>query len=362
MTYLFLLLFAGVLIALEVYSKRNFGKGLNARLTLGSAAAEPDEPFSVCLETENRRPLPVLFVRLSLPVPLELALKTEGTPVRIREQRLLESLVGKSAEETLYLMPRQKFSRRLQASLPARGRYVFTSLSLTTGDFLGLEEDIRKIPIFEEIVIYPKRDDCPALTDAFGNYLGDVSVRRFILSDPILTVGFREYTGREPMKDISWPRSLRDGTLMVKEYDHTAELNVMVILNIDNADIQTAEKCFSVTRSGCEWLENNRVRYSFLSNANTGSAAGSWSFLPDGLGAQHLGALLEGLGRAPLPGVRCRAEELFRDVLKHNDRCKGYVLITPALGERELGALRALESTAGQKVLTVTVDREGVCS
>ena len=53
------------------------------------------------------------------------------------------------------------------------------------------------------------RDWADSSADVLSGFLGDVSVRRFIYEDPVLTTGFREYTGREPMKHISWTQSAR---------------------------------------------------------------------------------------------------------------------------------------------------------
>ncbi len=67
-----------------------------------------------------------------------------------------------------------------------------------------------------------------------GGVIGDISVNRFIFEDPMLTVGFSEYTGREPMRDISWTQSARLGRMMVKNYDHTVDLSVTILLNVQS--------------------------------------------------------------------------------------------------------------------------------
>ena len=359
MTLLFLLLLLAVLVALEVYSKHHYGEGLFLRARFDTALAEPDEPFHLLLEAENTRRLPVLFARLRVPLPPAMAVK-KGS-LRLKEQRLLDTVTARTAERTVFLLPRERRTESCTVSLPARGRYIISSLSLTAGDFMGLREETVSFSAMEEVVVLPKRTDSPSLDSALGNFLGERSVRRFILPDPVLTVGFHEYTGREPMKDIAWKRTLRDGQLMVKEYDYTAEPGVAVILNIDGADTETAEQCFSLTRGVCEWLEKRRVRYSFITNASTGSRTGLWSYLEDGLGRQHLYTVLEGLGRAPLPSLRCPALRLFDEAARKNDRHKGFVVITPPLASSGEAALRAAEAKAGQPSLVLSAGKEGLC-
>src|SRR5699024_304525 len=82
---------------------------------------------------------------------------------------------------------------------------------------------------------------------------GDLSVRRLLYEEPVLTVGVREYTGREPMKMISWKQSARRGSWMVNQYDYTTEASVMVLLNLDSPMLteERAEWCFSAARTVC---------------------------------------------------------------------------------------------------------------
>lgn len=355
MTPLFLFLLAAVLAGFEIYSKRHMGKGFCVDIEFDKVLAETDEPVQMTVSIVNKRRLPVLFARFSISLPLAVSVKQEGRAV-IGEETVLDRPVGRVLSETFYLMPRQTLKKTYTLSLSARGRYLFSSATLTTGDFLGTSEEASAFSFFRETVAMPKRADCPAPDNAFGNFLGEISVRRFILPDPVLTAGFREYTGRESMKEISWPRTLREGRLMVKEFDHTAELSVAVILNIENADAATVEKCFSVTRSVCEWLENKGVRYSFCSNAYTANATGSWSFLEDGHGHRHLYTILEGLGRAPQQSVRCTFRELVGQAALHNDSQKGFIVITPAGDGSAQKEILLLERRLGQTVLTVPVE------
>lgn len=359
MTLTFLILLAAVFAALQFMSVKKGCRGLTCSRRPDTPLVETGEPFRLVSRVVNTRRLPILFVRLSEPVPYTLCVEGENPPVR--EQTVLGTLATRSVERTLFLMPHETWEGTLTVSVPARGRYVFTSSNLTAGDFLGLRENTKTFSYLEEAVALPERAAVPGLDGAFGNFLGDVSVRRFILSDPVLTAGYHEYTGREPMKDVSWPRTLQSGTLMVKEYDHTAELSVMVLLNIDGASQEAAEKCFSVTRSALEDLTKRGVSFSFCSNAHTGSRAGLWEYLEDGTGRVHLYTALEGLGRAPLPGLRCPFKTLLQEAQTRNSRSKGYVLITPPLSPSEKRLIEAVKSRTSLPVLVIPVTEEGAC-
>ena len=56
-------------------------------------------------------------------------------------------------------------------------------------------------------------------------------MNRFIMEDPVLRLGYRDYTGREPIKQISWTQTARMGRMMVSCQDYTVERTVTVMLN-----------------------------------------------------------------------------------------------------------------------------------
>ena len=197
------------------------------------------------------------------------------------------------------------------------------------------------------MVVAPREAEDQRLTDVLSGFLGDVSVRRFIHEDPVLTTGFREYTGREPMKQISWTQSARGRGLVVKNFDHTAEPRVSVLLNADtqagNRE-ELLEKCCSMARTVCRILEEQGVPYDFATNADLAGAIGGGSReVGEGLGASHFTAVLDCLGRI----VCRRAFSGERLLAKSADTAltRGRILITPSddfAGSQALERLRGL--------------------
>lgn len=308
---------------------------------------EPGQPFTITTALTNRRRLPVAFLRLEEQLPPSLAIKGEGLDLRPKSDSLLLC-------STVFLMPKEILSRKITACLPERGRYIFRGALIYAGDFLGLQERGRQFRQTEEIVVYPAAAKNQVLPQVLGSFLGDQSVRRFILEDPILTLGFREYTGHEPQRSISWPQSLAKGRLMVKQYDYTQDLSVTVLLNTDCGiknyrDPQLIEEAFSLARSVCENLEAKKIRYSFLTNATTAGAMGQWSFLPAGLGRQHFYTIMEGLGRATYDH-REPCSSLLKRAERRGDQGQAHILITPRQSPRLLAMVKRLEALSGGKV------------
>ena len=260
---------------------------------------------------------------------------------------------------TCYLWPRQRLERRIRASLPSRGRHFLRGAGLAGGDFFGLRENHEQISLMREIVVLPRRsENRPELREMLGGWLGDRSVNRFIMEDPVLTLGFREYTGREPQKSISWPASVRSGRLMVKKYDYTIEQTVTVLLNVEcdeegrRPDAGRIEECFSMARTVCEELEERGIQYSFLTNATAAGAVGLWSGIYDGLGDSHLFAILEGLGRATY--LRAETfEETLQRAIRRTAQGRCHILITPREAHFYSYSLSRLRELSGQEILTL---------
>ena len=115
------------------------------------------------------------------------------------------------------------------------------------------------------------------LRELLGSFLGDYSVQRYLYEDPVMTAGYREYTGREPMKQISWKQSAHSMGLMVREYDHTVEPVLTLLLNVETAQERkepVLETCYSLARTVCQELEDKGIKYVFCTNAAQAGAVG----------------------------------------------------------------------------------------
>lgn len=311
--------------------------------------AEPDEPVTLRTQIDNHGLLPVLYFRLLTTLPAGAVL--HGDPQWVQDHvraRPLETCV----EEIGSLLPRRRRVSTLRVSLPKRGWYPMGSAAVCVGDFLGLREVVRREEARSEVVVIPRLTETPALLRTLGGFLGDVSVRRFILEDPILTAGFREYTGREPMKNISWPQSARSGRLLVKQFDYTTDWNVTVLLNTFGGTAADLEQCYCLTRTVCQVLERKGIPYAFATNGDLSGPMGFLSHLAEGLGPQHLNTILYGLGRAK---GRCRFSfgELAAQVLRDRRTGKSFILITPSLTASGQRTAEQLRSASGSLCLLV---------
>lgn len=328
------LLIGVVLVALlQLFVPERAMEHLDADRYPESLLAEPGEPLTVQVEVKNnsRRLFPFVAVAMRIPFAQESAV-----------------------EDSFWLGPRKARTSQFPVTIPKRGRYVLEDMRLRCGDFLGMKEYIRTCGSYREIIVAPKALPTARLDVLMGGFLGDVSVNRFILEDPVLTLGYREYTGTEPMKRISWAQSARHGNLMVKKNDFTVEPSVSILLNVQTdleRPAEALEACYSLARTLCQILENRGVRYSFTSNGqllgykDTGAGVA-------GLGQRHFSAILETLGRSagsaavPLP-------LMLEKELQRPESC-GRILITPGGSEADSRLLARLRENGPLTVLKGT--------
>ena len=350
MIWLFLVCLGCLVAALE----RNWASWALDRLTYSFSCdtllAEPGQPVTLSSTVENRSRMPILYVQLLEYLPAAATLlEDEAWMAEHVRARPLEVCV----EDASSLLPRRRRTSRTRFSLPQRGWYRLGGVTLSAGDFLGLRESLRREAATGEVVVIPSRCADPGILQTLGGFLGDISVRRFILEDPILTVGFREYTGREPMKAISWPQSARAGQLLVKQYDYTVDVTATVLLNAEGGGRGQLEQCYRLTRTVCEALEAKGIPYDFRTNGDLTGPVDFLSWVSEGLGRQHLNTILYGLGRA---NCRCRGslEQLVQKCLLQPRPGQSYIVVTPPLSPRGSQLLERLRAASGGSVCVLT--------
>jgi len=323
--FIFAIFLIILVLILQQHSNQETLQGLDAQLTCDKRLVEIDEDFFINIELENRkfRILPFLKLRIYLPSGFAFPKLKKGNISKA-------TAGGQELILTTWLLPKQKLKMNIPCILTKRGRYFTNGMQICSGDFLGLKESSNRYDDFVELVCLPKEKSLPQKIENTGGFLGEISVKRFIFEDPTLTIGFREYTGREAMKRISWTRSAKAGHLMVKEMDYTQETSVMVVLNIDSDGInrdENIENAYSLARYVCHLLEEQRMNYAFSCNAISMGNLKSWKYVSEGLGKTHFGFILEGLGRAGY-AKNCDFKSLLNESVKRACGSFGVIFIT----------------------------------
>ncbi len=342
-----LILFALILFLVERYYLQNGLSRIYYDVSVSQALLEPEEEFIIRSTIENHKPLflPYLSMEESLPYEIQISeteqVDRDSTGLQVftnTTSAQYEQIRNAYLKSSFYLMPNQKFTREVRASLPCRGRFLFRGCNLHGGDFLGLSDSDRSFPTTREVVVMPKRAPIPDIGRLVGDFLGDLSVNRFIFEDPMLTIGFSEYTGREPLRDIL--------------------LNVQSA-NPNSDDDQAVETCISMVRSLCETLEEQHIKYSFLTNAIPVGMIGGTDEIEQGNGNRHFFAMMEMLGRLTSIGAKPFSNTILR-ACRTSEQGRHHILVTPDWNPEWAEPMRLLKKLSDGHILTLTPEQAGL--
>ena len=339
-----------VALALQRLSLRNAGDHRNIRYECKPSvrACEPGDVFLVHSNVANLglRPSPSIRIEERFPQSLNV-LEAEQFNVRtfVSGYRIFYS--------TVLLGGHQQIRRSLRASIPQRGEYRFSYADFCAGDFLGCREYNYRMD----------NDSRRAYIAAEGTdpTYGARPLRRAIqrlLEDPISVCGYRDYTGREPMRQISWKQSAARGSLIVKQFDPVWQHSVLIALDTQlhgdfDEYIAQQEYCFSLARTVCEQLEQRGVGYQLVTNAVIREGLSGFSS-SGGMGGAFR-KILYALGGARLGSV-ASVDELMHAVCHGAERCEMIVLISTHGEKRVESALGMARGTGCGRIVTLFAD------
>ncbi len=324
------------LIALEVLSLTLNEKHVAFRCELDMSLTEPDEVATLTYRVRNTAFWPIMFVGFSFLLNDEVEMREDEEWLRRHSGG---GLFGGMYSFDACLMPHRALKGCVHISFKTRGRRLPGKVYLETGDFLGFRTKVLSFDIPGSVVCTARALDEPPLSDALGGFLGDVSVRRFIMEDPSLILGYRDYTGAEPLKSISWLQTAKTGRLTVKNHDFTVDNDAAVLLDMELCSAATAERCLSLVRTVCDRLEEARIPYSVHSN-------GDLFELEKGAGRRHNFELQRRVGVSKF--VK------YRDFAAVAERCAGrgfgrigFIIVTPLASCPDRALEARLESISG---------------
>lgn len=174
-----------------------------------------------------------------------------------------------------YLRPYRQITRRHQITCSRRGLYRLDSVTMTTGDPLGMGANVKQFPLDLELLVYPKVIELEELPLPNHSWIGQLAVRRWIVEDPFLTSGTTEYRPGDRLSSINWKATARTGTMQVHKRDFTADHRLMICLNIEDSDSmwrtvtdpERIELGISYAASIAAYTLKYRIETGFLSNA-----------------------------------------------------------------------------------------------
>ena len=210
-------------------------KGLKFVRTISEDTAYVGDQIAVKVESYNYKILPIPWIRYTEDIPHHMLV--HGPQLDITKTKLNNDLITVTS-----LFSFQKITRRYNVEPTQRGDYFFKDVVLEIGDFFGAHKRSEKIEAPHRLVVYPKVYPLSKLLKIDDNPQGEVSVKRWIIPDPIDVVGVRRYSGQEPFNMIDWKATAKTNDLQVRQYDFHADPSIMILLSLQTNEVEWFER------------------------------------------------------------------------------------------------------------------------
>ncbi|MDX1431663.1 MAG: DUF58 domain-containing protein [Gammaproteobacteria bacterium] len=255
------------------------------------------ETFVLTIVIENRKPLPLPWLRVTVPVRSGLVVLDEDVQTR-------PYMGGTEVELLTSLGPYDRVTTRLRLRAVARGCYPLEAVTLSSGDLFGFYGTRRETPpAADALLACPRTVPLPELALPSIRPLGDAAGRRRLSQDPDRPNGVREYRTGDPVKHIDWKTTARRAQPFVRTHDPSVAHHVVIALECDpvlvwrwGAQAETLEACVVLAASVAEHALALGYRVGLVAN---GIPAGlrARAVVPPGRGPAQWPELMDALAR-----------------------------------------------------------------
>jgi uncharacterized protein (DUF58 family) len=188
--------------------------------------AFPGEKFPVRIEIENKKLLPLSWLRVEDPWPKAVGPEDEDilAPSHVQDQGFLThafSLRWYERSRRTYMLLYRK-----------RGIYKIGPSRLESGDLFGLYEQSQHGTEKEQLTVFPQVLPISELELPPENPFGEQRSRRRLFEDLNRPMGVRDFHPEDEFRRVHWPATARVGELQVKVFQPTSAQVMVVCLNV----------------------------------------------------------------------------------------------------------------------------------
>lgn len=334
-----------VVIGMQSYIYAKWGLSqITYTRSFSEVAVFQGEEIEMIDEISNKKLLPVPWLRLESKINAELAFKQQSTSDN--------EIDHGGFHRTLFsLMPYQKVRRRQHLTCTKRGFYHFENVALSTGDIFGFDEISKNVQSSATIIVYPQLLPLDTIPLPAHSWLGDIIVRRWIIEDPFLTAGVRDYSNGDPLNAINWKATARTNHLQVTKRDFSADHYLMIYINFNQTgdiwfpivDQQLVEESLSYAASIAEYSISKGISTGFGCNSYIGQKTNNTIRIEPENSKQQLTYLFETMAKLELDANKSINSFLKEDV---DSKITGtdILLITAIVSEEMQAHINKLES------------------
>jgi uncharacterized protein (DUF58 family) len=127
----------------------------------------------------------------------------------------------------------ERVTWNLTVECPARGYFAIGPVNLRSADAFGFFQQRERIPEITRITVYPPIADLDRILVPARHLFGEQRIRRPIITDPMRTIGIRDYRPEDSFRHIHWKATARAQTLQTKVFEPTTSIQFGIFLNLD---------------------------------------------------------------------------------------------------------------------------------
>lgn len=298
-------------------------------------AAFQGEEVEMVERIVNRKLLPLPWVRLESMMAQGLVFGAQSN-LDIRSGERFQNHIS-----LFSLLPYRQIVRRHKVLCAKRGFYRFDSATMTAGDPVGLNQPTMRFPLSLTLTVYPEVIPYEELPLPSHSWLGDLAVRRWIVEDPFLTAGTREYRSGDTLRLVNWKATARAGNLQVHKRDYPADHRLVICLNLEIhekmwktvIDPERIERAIQYAASVAVYAISRGIDTGFLSNGWQADEMNAPIVIEAGGGQAHMERLLASMAKLQLETVMTMPDLLEME-RKGNPTDTDYLIISCHQGEK----------------------------
>jgi uncharacterized protein (DUF58 family) len=219
---------ATLLVVLSVsYWWRNHSlDGIEYQRRFRYTRAFPGERYPVRIEIENRKILPISWLRVEDPWPKAVGPEDEEilAPSHVQDQGFLT--------HALSLRWYERIKRSYMLLFRKRGHYRLGPPRLESGDLFGIYEKLGVSTSTDNLTVFPLLAPLSELELPPEKPFGESRSRRRLFEDPNRPMGVREYHPEDGFRRMHWPATARTGQLQVRVFEPTSAQVMVLCLNV----------------------------------------------------------------------------------------------------------------------------------
>ena len=353
--YLLLALF--VLYMLQTVLFRRFGmRRVEYERKLSVRTCFQGDEISLVERLENRKWLPVPWLRVESQLPSGLKFHAQAN------MDISSGSIYQNHKSFFSLMPYTKITRRHALTCMRRGVFRLESVTLSAGDLFGVASHSSRLSFDLELLVYPLPLAYEDMNLPSHSWQGEVTVKRWIVEDPFLTAGTREYRYGDSMKGVNWSATARSGKLQVNQHDYTADHRLLIVLNVEDHegmwdavnDVELVERGISMAAGLAQHAIEQGMEVGFAANAPTGLEPGKPIRSEVSGGMPHLTDLYELMARMLVERLMPMHELLYTLKDELEDRTD-IVLLSPYESGKLAEAVDSLRAQ-GHAVTSIRIE------